>query len=105
MTKHVITDWPGAPEGWSAEFRRDFAAGAGRGRVGSRLVSETERVRVWHLSLRPGERMGFYTHVLDYFWTALAPGAPARTTPTAPPARSPTRPATPSTTGTPPANA
>jgi hypothetical protein len=37
-------------------------------------VSETDRVRVWHLSLDPGQRIGFHTHVLDYFWTALTPG-------------------------------
>jgi beta-alanine degradation protein BauB len=37
-------------------------------------VSETERVRVWHLSLAPGERIGFHTHVLDYFWTAMTSG-------------------------------
>jgi beta-alanine degradation protein BauB len=38
------------------------------------LVSETERVRVWQLSLKPGERIGFHTHVLDYFWTAVTAG-------------------------------
>ena len=37
-------------------------------------MSETERVRVWHLSLAPGERIGFHTHVLDYFWTAMTSG-------------------------------
>ncbi len=37
-------------------------------------MSETERVRVWHLSLEPGERIGFHTHVLDYFWTAMTSG-------------------------------
>ncbi|PJN95538.1 hypothetical protein CNY89_07900 [Amaricoccus sp. HAR-UPW-R2A-40] len=54
--------------------RRDFAAGAGNRRVGSRLVSETGRVRVWRLTPAPGERIGFPSHVLDYFWTALTPG-------------------------------
>jgi quercetin dioxygenase-like cupin family protein len=28
----------------------------------------------WHLSLAPGERIGFHTHVLDYFWTAMTSG-------------------------------
>ncbi len=46
----------------------------GNGRVGSQLVSETDRVRVWHLNLAPGERIGFHTHVLDYFWTVHTPG-------------------------------
>ncbi|WP_244936502.1 hypothetical protein [Methylobacterium currus] len=67
-------DWPTPPEAWPESLRRDFAARAGNGRVGSRLVSETDRVRVWLLSLKPGERIGFHTHVLDYFWTAVTGG-------------------------------
>ena len=38
--------------------------------VGSVLVSETDRVRVWHLHLPAGKRCTFHRHVLDYFWTA-----------------------------------
>ena len=34
------------------------------------LVSETDRVRVWHLHIAPGKRCGFHRHVLNYFWTA-----------------------------------
>jgi quercetin dioxygenase-like cupin family protein len=74
MTKHVIEQWPDAPAGLPPELRREFADHAGNGQVGSRLVSEAERVRVWRLSLRPGERIGFHTHVLDYFWTAMTAG-------------------------------
>jgi beta-alanine degradation protein BauB len=43
--------------------------------VGSRLVSETARLRIWHLTLAPGERIGFHRHVLDYFWTVMGDGA------------------------------
>jgi quercetin dioxygenase-like cupin family protein len=75
MTTPAIHSWPDAPSAWPAELRREFAERAGIGQVGSRLVSETDRVRVWHLSLKPGERIGFHTHVLDYFWTALTAGA------------------------------
>src|SRR5882757_4331498 len=74
MPKSVITHWPTAPADWPAEFRREFADRAGNGQVGSWLVSETDRVRVWLLSLKPGERIGFHTHVLDYFWTAVTAG-------------------------------
>lgn len=42
--------------------------------VGSTLLSETERVRVWEIRLKPGERTGFHRHVLDYFWTAVTGG-------------------------------
>jgi len=42
--------------------------------VGSRLVSVTDRVRVWMIRLQPGERFGFHRHVLDYFWTSVSGG-------------------------------
>jgi quercetin dioxygenase-like cupin family protein len=74
MTKHIIDQWPSAPAALPLALKEEFVARAGNGEVGSRLVSETERVRVWHLSLKPGERIGFHTHVLDYFWTAVTAG-------------------------------
>lgn len=67
-------DWPRPPAHLSQELRAEFGRNVGNGRVGSVLVSETDRVRVWLLSLAPGERIGFHTHVLDYFWTAVTPG-------------------------------
>jgi quercetin dioxygenase-like cupin family protein len=42
--------------------------------VGNALVSESDRVRVWTIRLKPGERIGFHRHVLDYFWTAVTGG-------------------------------
>jgi quercetin dioxygenase-like cupin family protein len=42
--------------------------------VGTELVSESERVRVWIIRLKPGERIGFHRHVLDYFWTSVSGG-------------------------------
>lgn len=42
--------------------------------VGSQLLSETDRARVWIIRLAPGERIGFHRHVLDYFWTAVSGG-------------------------------
>jgi quercetin dioxygenase-like cupin family protein len=42
--------------------------------VGNALVSESDRVRVWTIRLKPGERIGFHRHVLDYFWTAVTDG-------------------------------
>src|SRR5258707_2028242 len=74
MTKHIIDQWPSAPAALPLALKEEFVARAGDGQVGSRLVSETERVRVCHLSLKPGERIGFHTHVLDYFWTAVTAG-------------------------------
>lgn len=63
-----------APEGWNEPLRAEFEANQLNGCVGHVLVSETRRVRVWSLRLRPGERIGFHRHVLDYFWTALTAG-------------------------------
>jgi quercetin dioxygenase-like cupin family protein len=61
--------WPPAI---AAEFERERANN--NGCVGDTLVSETERVRVWMIRLRPGERIGFHRHVLDYFWTCVTGG-------------------------------
>lgn len=59
---------------WSPELRAELAGAARNGQVGSRLVSRSDRVKVWLIELAPGERLGFHTHVLDYFWTATSAG-------------------------------
>jgi hypothetical protein len=59
---------------WPAELQEGFEKDQFYGVVGSVLVSETERVRVWHLHLPVGKRCRFHRHVLDYFWTAHNPG-------------------------------
>jgi hypothetical protein len=63
----VVADWP-------AGLRRELEVNSFNGCVGQALVSESDRVRVWSLSLKPGERVGFHRHVLDYFWTVLTDG-------------------------------
>lgn len=45
------------------------------GRVGSKLVSESDNVRVWMINLKPGERIPYHCHVLNYFWTATSEGS------------------------------
>jgi beta-alanine degradation protein BauB len=62
-------DWP---QWLSEEFARE--RNHPNGCVGSELLSESERVRVWTIRLGPGERLGFHRHVLDYFWSALTAG-------------------------------
>src|SRR5262249_43345052 len=66
------TEWPAALQ---EEFARE--ARSPNGCVGSELVSQTDKVRVWTISLKPGQRFGFHRHVLHYFWTAITP-CPAR---------------------------
>jgi hypothetical protein len=60
---------------WPAALQEEIAAEARRpnGCVGSELVSETDKVRVWTIRLKPGQRFGFHRHVLSYFWTAVTP--------------------------------
>lgn len=74
MGDFVFESWPGSPDGFDLMRAREFVTNAGSGRVGRQLVSETDRVRVWSLTLKPSERIGFHTHVLDYFWTAVTGG-------------------------------
>src|SRR5581483_8486559 len=61
---------------WPAELKAEFERESHNpnGCVGSTLLSENERVRVWIIRLRPGERIGFHRHVLDYFWTSVNGG-------------------------------
>ena len=61
-------------DSWPEAIKREFDARQFNGCVGTRLLSEDERVRVWEIRLSPGERIGFHRHVLDYFWTAVTAG-------------------------------
>ena len=61
-------------EGWSAELKDEFAGHRDDGHVGSRLLFETNRVRVWEIRLAPGQRLHAHRHVLDYFWIATTGG-------------------------------
>jgi quercetin dioxygenase-like cupin family protein len=59
---------------WPAAVIDEFRRNQHNGCVGTQLLSENERVRVWTIRLAPGERIGFHRHVLDYFWTAVTAG-------------------------------
>jgi quercetin dioxygenase-like cupin family protein len=61
--------WPSAI---AAEFERERQAN--NGCVGTTLLSENDKVRVWIIRLAAGERIGFHRHVLDYFWTSVSGG-------------------------------
>src|SRR3984957_21004815 len=74
MRSYRIENWPSAHATMAPELQKEFAAHAGDGRVGNELLSETDRVRVGAIGLKPGQRLGFHTHVLDYFWTSVAAG-------------------------------
>jgi hypothetical protein len=61
---------------WTPALREEFEREAKKPNpcVGHRLLSETDKVRVWTIRLQPGERIGFHRHVLNYFWTAVTGG-------------------------------
>jgi hypothetical protein len=42
------------------------------GAVGTRLVWENERVRIWEMVLEPGARSAVHEHTLDYLLVPLA---------------------------------
>lgn len=41
------------------------------GEVGTKLVFENERVKVWEFTLEPGEAIAAHTHHHDYFFYAI----------------------------------
>jgi mannose-6-phosphate isomerase-like protein (cupin superfamily) len=59
---------------WPEPIKENFRRQEGNACVGTVLAAESERARVWHLSLPPGGRLPFHTHVLDYFWTCVSGG-------------------------------
>jgi hypothetical protein len=42
--------------------------------VGSTLLFENDRVRVWDITLAPGERLAFHCHRLSYFYRCESAG-------------------------------
>lgn len=61
-------------EGWSDEIKEEFKRNEFNGHIGTVLAFENDSVRVWHMTLEPGEKMPVHRHVLTYFWTAITPG-------------------------------
>lgn len=57
-----------------AALQAELVRNASNPCVGTVLLSQSDRARVWFIRLEPGQRIGFHRHVLDYFWTALTPG-------------------------------
>jgi beta-alanine degradation protein BauB len=64
----------GAFDKWPAGMKAEMDANRDSPLVGSTLVSETDKVRVWHLLIPAGKRCAFHVHVLDYFWTCHSHG-------------------------------
>jgi beta-alanine degradation protein BauB len=59
---------------WPQWLTDEFASNTHNGYVGARLLAETDKVRIWHILLEPGQRLPVHKHVLNYFWTVTHPG-------------------------------
>jgi len=59
---------------WTPAYLAELSQARTNGRIGSTLVSESDRARVWLIEMQPGDRLAFHTHVLDYFWVATTAG-------------------------------
>ncbi len=57
-----------------ADYRAELDAAPGNLDVGTRLRFENEHIRVWEISLQPGERGPFHSHTRRYFWTVVDGG-------------------------------
>ena len=60
-----------------AEFADELAQAAENFVVGSRLLFEDELIRVWDITLEPGQRLPFHRHRSTYFYRCHT-GGPTR---------------------------
>lgn len=56
------------------EFDKELAAAPDNRDIGSSVLFENDRVRVWEVRLQPGERGAFHLHDRNYFWTVVDGG-------------------------------
>jgi oxalate decarboxylase/phosphoglucose isomerase-like protein (cupin superfamily) len=57
-----------------ADFGDELATAASNLDVGTRLRFENDRIKVWEITLAPGERCPFHAHTRRYFWTVAEAG-------------------------------
>jgi len=74
MAAYELIAPAGSFDKWPGGMKAEMEANRMSPIVGSTLVSETDKVRVWHLLIPPGKRCTFHRHVLDYFWTCHTHG-------------------------------
>jgi mannose-6-phosphate isomerase-like protein (cupin superfamily) len=56
------------------QLREELVENTQNQAVGDTLLFENDKVKVWHISLQPGERIHYHRHNYDYFWTVLQDG-------------------------------
>jgi hypothetical protein len=58
----------------TARYADELAAATTNFRVGSKLLLENDSVRIWDITLAPGERLPFHRHRTSYFYRSHAAG-------------------------------
>jgi len=58
----------------TADYADELRAGSSNRMVGTKLLLENDRVRVWDLDLQPGDRVPFHCHATPYFFVCVDEG-------------------------------
>ena len=58
----------------TAAFADELEAAEENREVATTLLLENDRVRIWDLTLEPGERAPFHCHAVPYFFVCVAGG-------------------------------
>jgi predicted metal-dependent enzyme (double-stranded beta helix superfamily) len=56
------------------EYSEELARAEENVQIGTTLLFENDRIRVWELKLGPGERVPFHHHRTPYFWVCIDGG-------------------------------
>ena len=54
--------------------KKEIEAGMVNDQIGTKLVQETDTMRIWHMTLKPGQTIPPHRHDRPYFWTVLSDG-------------------------------
>lgn len=57
-----------------ADYMAELTVAPTNHQVGTKLIFENDRVGVWEVRLRPGDRADFHIHDKPYFWTVVDAG-------------------------------
>jgi hypothetical protein len=58
----------------TGEYADELTAAPSNREVGTKMLLENDRVRIWDLDLRPGDRLPFHCHTTPYFFVCVDDG-------------------------------
>lgn len=56
------------------EYAEELARGEHNLNIGTHLLHEDAKLRIWKISLAPGERTIFHKHQTEHWWTCITAG-------------------------------